>query len=70
MFLDYLENILQLSLILIALLISLFRYIGTRKRGWLFAVGFSVGNLLSSYFWTAYLIIISDGIWAISSCSF
>lgn len=60
MFLDYLENILQLSSILIALLISLFRYIGTRKRGWLFAVGFSVGNLLSSYFWTAYLIIMGD----------
>ena len=60
MYLEYLENILQLSAILIALLISLFRYISSRKRGWFFAVAFFLANLLSCYFWTAYLVIMGD----------
>ena len=57
---DYLENGIQLLLIMLSLLVSLFRYINTKKRGWLYAVGFFTSSLLSSYFWTAYLIIMGD----------
>ena len=57
---EFLENIVQLLLILIALLISLFRYIGSKQRGWLYAVGFFTSSLLSSYFWTAYLVIMGE----------
>ena len=40
MFMEYLENIVQLLFILIALLVSLFRYISQKKRVWLYAVVF------------------------------
>jgi signal transduction histidine kinase/DNA-binding NarL/FixJ family response regulator/HPt (histidine-containing phosphotransfer) domain-containing protein len=60
MVMDYLENIGQLLAIMVALLISLFRYIGSRRRRWLYAVVFYLGSLLSTYFWTAYLIIMGD----------
>ncbi|MCR4605639.1 MAG: response regulator [Eubacterium sp.] len=60
MVLDYAESIVQLLSILIALLISLFKYISSNRRGWLYAVVFFIGNLLSSYFWTANLILMGD----------
>ncbi len=60
MVLEYLENIVQLLLILVALLASLFRYISSKKRGWLYAVIFFTSSLLSSYFWTSYLVIMGD----------
>ena len=60
MFMDYIENIVQLIAIMAALMISLFRYIGCKRHRWLYAVVFFLGNLLSSYFWTAYLIIMGD----------
>ena len=60
MVMDYLENTIQLLLILIALLISLFRYINSKKHGWLLTVGFFTSSLLSSYFWTAYLVLMGD----------
>lgn len=60
MFMDYIENIAQLIAIMAALMISLFRYIGCKRHRWLYAVVFFLGNLLSSYFWTAYLIIMGD----------
>ncbi|MBQ7679903.1 MAG: response regulator [Butyrivibrio sp.] len=57
---EYLENVLQLAVILTALLVSLFRYIGSKNRSWLYAVVFFLGSLLSSYFWTAYLVIMGE----------
>ncbi|MBR6221839.1 MAG: response regulator [Lachnospiraceae bacterium] len=60
MILDYLENIVQLSAILVAVLLSLFRYIESKNKSWLYAVSFFFGSLLSSYFWTAYLVIMGD----------
>lgn len=60
MTMDYIENIAQLLAILISLLIALFGYIGTKRVGWLFAVIFFLSDLMSSYFWTAYLVIMGE----------
>lgn len=60
MFIDYLENIVQLVAIIIALLISVTSYISSKQKAWLCAVGFFTSTLLSCYFWTAYLVIIGD----------
>lgn len=57
---EYLENIVQLLAIIFSLLIVMFRYISTRQRVWLFAGAFFLANLLSSYFWTAYIIIMGN----------
>ena len=60
MFIDYLENILHFLSTLTVLLISLFRYISSKERAWLCCVGIFSGYLLSSYFWTAHLIIMGE----------
>ncbi len=60
MVLDLFENIFQLVAIMAALLISIFRYIINRNRTWIYSVVFFLGSLLSSYFWTAYLIIMGS----------
>ena len=60
MILEYLENIIQLLAILASLIMSLFYYIGSKRRCWFFGVAFFLGSLLSAYFWTAYLIIMGD----------
>ncbi|SDA20732.1 His Kinase A (phospho-acceptor) domain-containing protein [Ruminococcus sp. YE71] len=60
MVMEYVENIVQLMCILIAQMFSLFRYIDSKKRCWLYATGFFASSLLSCYFWTAYLIIIGS----------
>ena len=39
---------------------SLFRYISSKKRYWLYTVGYFMSSLLSSYFWTTYLVIMGD----------
>ena len=57
---DYLENTIQLVAILAALLISLFKYIAHRNRSWFCLVAFYLGNLLSTYFWASYLVIMGD----------
>ncbi len=60
MILDYAENIIQLLAILIALLLCLFRFISSKTRGWIYATAFLLCNLMSSYYWTAYLVIMGD----------
>ena len=60
MLIDYLENILHFLAVLTALLFSLFRYISSKKRAWICSVGIFIGYLLSSYFWTAHLIIMGE----------
>ena len=60
MFWDYLENTLQLSLTISMLLVCLFQYINSRKRGWFYLVIFFLGTLVSSYHWTAYLLIMGE----------
>ena len=57
MILEYAENIIQFLTILISLLLCLFGYIESRRKIWLHAAIFFVGNLLSSYFWSAYFVI-------------
>ena len=60
MVMEYVECSVQLLFILAALLVSLFRYINSKKRGWGYSVGFFACSLLSSYFWTFYLLIMGD----------
>jgi len=54
MIMDYIENIIQLGTIFVLLLLCLFGYIESRRKIWLHASIFFLGDLLSSYFWTAY----------------
>ena len=57
MAIEYAENIFQLLANLIALLLCLFYYISSKRRGWFLAIVFFVCSLLSCYYWTSYLII-------------
>ncbi len=60
MFWEYLENTLQLSLTIVMLLVSLYQYISTQKRGWSYLVVCFLGTLVSTYHWTAYLLIMGE----------
>ena len=57
---DYAESVLQLLANVTALLLCLFHYVSNKRRGWLYAIVLFLCSLLSSYFWTAYLIIMGD----------
>ena len=46
MALDYAENIVQLSVNLIALLMCLFRYISNKRNTWVYAIAFFLANLM------------------------
>ena len=58
---DYAENIFQLLAELVALLLCLFYYISSKRREWIYGLLFFLCGVLSSYFFTAYLIIM--GAW-------
>lgn len=60
MFLEYAENIVQLLSCLIALLFCLFQYISGKQKGWVYATAVFLGSLMSTYYWTAYLVIMGD----------
>ena len=60
MFLEYAENIVQLMACLIALLFCLFQYISGKQKGWVYATAVFLCSLMSSYYWTAYLVIMGD----------
>ncbi len=60
MLLEYAENIVQLLACLIALLFCLFQYISGKQKGWVYATAVFLGSLMSSYYWTAYLVIMGD----------
>ena len=57
---EYAENLVQLTMNLIALLLCLFHYISNKRRGWLAAIAFFLCSLLSCYFWTTYSIIMGE----------
>ena len=60
MVIEYIENVIELLVNLIALLFCLFYYISSKRKGWIFAILFFLSSLLSSYYWTSYLIIMGD----------
>ena len=60
MALDYAESIVQLLANLVALLLCLFHYISVEQKGWAYGILFFLSSLLSSYYWTAYLVIMGD----------
>ena len=60
MALDYAESIIQLLANLVALLLCLFHYISVKQKGWAFSILFFLSSLLSSYYWTSYLIIMGN----------
>lgn len=53
-------NIFTLAVTLAGLLISLFKYIDSPKRGWLYIIFFFLADILSEYYWTAYTLIIKE----------
>ena len=53
-------NIFTLVVTLAGLLISLFKYIDSPKRGWLYITFFFLADILSEYYWTAYTLIIKE----------
>ena len=57
MAIEYVENIVQLLMNLIALLLCLFYYISSKRRGWFYCIAFFLCSLLSCYYWTSYQII-------------
>ena len=54
------ENILALILIVIGLLMCLFKYVKTPRRGWLFAIIFLLAHLLSDYYWAIYTFVMGE----------
>ncbi len=60
MVIEYAENIVQLLANLAALLMCMLYFIGSKHRGWFYAVVFFLSSLLSCYYWTSYQIIIGD----------
>ena len=59
--LDTIDNLCMLFAAIIGLIISLFRYIETPRRGYLYMSVFFLAHLLSDYYWTAYTSIMGDG---------
>ena len=57
---EVLENAIMLITAVIGLFSALFRYIETPKRGWLYIVGFFLGNFLSCYYWATYSLVMGD----------
>lgn len=58
--LDDLDNLLMLASTVIALLISLFKYIEKPRKGWLYVSVFFLARFLSDYYWTTYTFIMND----------
>ena len=54
---DYAENIFQLLADLLGLLMCLFFYITHKRREWIYGLLFFLCGLLSTYYWTAHLVI-------------
>ena len=57
---EYIENIVELLANLAALLLCLFYYISSKRRGWLYGIVIFLFSLLSSYYWTSYVIIMGE----------
>ena len=70
MFLDYAEIIAQILVNLAALLGCLLQYLNNKRNIWLYAGLFYIGSLVSSYYWTAYLLINKDTIAAADELSY
>jgi len=60
MTLDYLENIVQLLVNMVALLVSVFQYISGKRRVWLYSAICWFSCLISCYYWAVYLLIRGD----------
>ena len=55
---DILENTLMLLAAVMGLLISLFRFIETPRRGYLYLSVFCLAHVLSDYYWAIYLLVV------------
>ena len=60
MVLEYAENTVQLLANLTALLLCLFQYINSGRKGWIYATFIFLCSLMSSYYWSAYLLIMGS----------
>ncbi|MCR5097367.1 MAG: response regulator [Lachnospiraceae bacterium] len=57
---DTMENVVTLLAVIIGLMYTLFQYIKTPKRGWMFLSVFFLTHLLSDYYWTTYTLVMGD----------
>ncbi len=55
--LEAIENIVMLLSAILALLSALFKYIEVQKRGWLYIAAFFLADILSSYYWATYTLV-------------
>nr|MCR5792166.1 hypothetical protein [Lachnospiraceae bacterium] len=60
MSIDIIENVLTLLVTIVGLLMALFNYIETPKRGWMAVSLFFLAHLLSDYYWTIYTLVIGE----------
>lgn len=60
MLLEYLDSIIELTAVLVALLICLFHYIDHKNRNTVYMIVILLCGLMCGYYWTNYLLIIGD----------
>ncbi|SEL21744.1 Signal transduction histidine kinase [Butyrivibrio sp. ob235] len=57
---DIIENVCTLLVVIFGTLYSLFKYVKTPLRGWLYISIFFLTHLLSDYYWTTYFLVIGE----------
>ena len=55
---DTIGNSVMLLMAIIGILVSLFHYIETPRRGWLYLTGFFLSHFLSDYYWGIYTLVL------------
>ncbi len=53
-------NVFTLAAAVIGLLLSMFRYIESPRRGWLYMSVFFLADILSDYYWTTYILVMHE----------
>ncbi|MCR5138524.1 MAG: response regulator [Oscillospiraceae bacterium] len=57
---EHIENLYTLAMIVVCLVLALLHHVRRPCREWIYVLIFLLGNLLSSYFWGAYTLLMGD----------
>ena len=57
---ETLENVLTLLVVIVGSLYSIFKYINSPKREWLYISVFFMTHLLSDYYWTTFTLVMGE----------
>ena len=57
---DHITNIYSIVLTVVGLVIAMFRYVEHPCRAWIYMIIFLLGNLLSNYYWGAYVLLMTE----------